>query len=50
MRKGLRWSDGEPITTECAFTFEDIYNDPDVQRGLPTRRYAQVILRLGRLD
>ncbi|MCA9916558.1 MAG: hypothetical protein KC445_01340 [Anaerolineales bacterium] len=48
MRKGLRWSDGEPVTTEdVRFTFEDIYNDPDVQRGLPTELYTQGNSALG---
>lgn len=42
IRKGLRWSDGEPVTTEAVrFTFEDLYQDPDVQRGWPTELYTQ---------
>lgn len=42
IRRGLRWSDGVPVTTEdVRFTFEDLYNDPDVQRGLPSELYTQ---------
>ncbi len=42
IRKGLKWSDGVPVTTEdVRFTFEDLYNDPDVQRGLPSELYTQ---------
>jgi peptide/nickel transport system substrate-binding protein len=33
MRKGMKWSDGEPLTTEdVRFWWEDLVNDPDVQR------------------
>jgi peptide/nickel transport system substrate-binding protein len=33
MRKGMKWSDGEPVTTEdVRFYWEDLVNDPDVQR------------------
>jgi peptide/nickel transport system substrate-binding protein len=33
MRKGMKWSDGEPVTTEdIRFWWEDLVNDPDVQR------------------
>lgn len=42
IRPGLKWSDGEPVTTEdVRFTFEDLYQDPDVQRGLPSELYTQ---------
>ncbi len=42
LRKGMKWSDGEPVTTEdVRFLFEDIYNDPDVQRGWPSELYTQ---------
>ena len=42
LRKGLRWSDGEPVTTEdVRFAFEDLYADPDVLRGFPTDLYTQ---------
>lgn len=42
IREGLRWSDGQPVTTEdVRFTFEDLYNDPDVQRPWPTPLFAQ---------
>lgn len=39
MRKGLKWSTGEPVTTEdVRFTWEDIYgNDKLYPRGVPTR-------------
>lgn len=48
LRKGLRWSDGEPVTTEdVRFTFEDIYGDPDVGRGLPSELYTQGNAALG---
>jgi peptide/nickel transport system substrate-binding protein len=37
IREGLRWSDGEPVTTEdVRFPFEDLYDDPDVRRPWPT--------------
>lgn len=42
IREGLKWSDGAPVTTEdVRFTFEDLYQDPDVQRGLPSELYTQ---------
>jgi peptide/nickel transport system substrate-binding protein len=42
MRKGMKWSDGEPITTEdVRFWWEDLVNDPDVQR------YTSIVFRLG---
>jgi peptide/nickel transport system substrate-binding protein len=42
IRAGLKWSDGAPVTTEdVRFTFEDLYQDPDVQRGLPSELYTQ---------
>ena len=42
LRKGLRWSDGEPLTTEdIRFAFEDVYADPDVLRGFPSELNAQ---------
>ena len=42
IRPGLKWSDGAPVTTEdVRFTFEDVYFDPDVQRGLPSELYTQ---------
>jgi peptide/nickel transport system substrate-binding protein len=41
-RKGLKWSDGEPVTTEdVRFVFEDLYKDPDVQRGWATELFTQ---------
>ena len=38
MRKGLKWSDGQPVTSEdVRFTWEDIYgNDKLFPNGLPT--------------
>lgn len=42
LRDGLKWSDGQPVTTEdVRFTFEDLYNDPDVQRPAPSELYTQ---------
>lgn len=42
IRKGLRWSDGEPVTTEdIRFHFEDIYGNPDVGRAWPPQLFAQ---------
>ena len=42
LRKGLKWSDGEPVTTEdVRFVFEDLYEDPDVQRGYPSELFTQ---------
>lgn len=30
LREGMKWSDGEPVTTEdVAFVFEDLYNNPE---------------------
>lgn len=48
LRKGLRWSDGEPVTTgDVRFAFEDLYKDPDVQRGWPTELLTQGSAELG---
>ncbi len=42
IRDGLKWSDGEPVTTEdVRFAFEDIYGNPDVQKPFPTELYTQ---------
>ena len=42
LRSGLKWSDGEPVTTEdVRFVFEDLYGDPDVQRGYPSELFTQ---------
>ena len=36
MRKGMKWSDGEPLTSEdVRFWWEDLATDPDVARGVP---------------
>ena len=33
LRKGMKWSDGEPFTTEdVRFWYEDIFLDPDVSQ------------------
>lgn len=41
IRDGLRWSDGEPLTTEdVRFAFEDMYQDADVKRPFPTSLYT----------
>jgi len=38
MRKGLKWSDGEPVTTEdVRFTYEDIYLNEDLTPVFPAR-------------
>lgn len=35
MRKGMKWSDGEPLTTEdIRFWWEDVANDPDLSSGV----------------
>lgn len=42
IRDGLKWSDGEPVTTEdVRFAFEDIYSNPDVQKPFPSELYTQ---------
>ena len=42
IRDGLKWSDGEPVTTEdVRFAFEDMYGNPDVQKPFPTELYTQ---------
>lgn len=42
IRKGLRWSDGHPVTTEdVRFHFEDIYGDEEVGRAWPTPLFTQ---------
>lgn len=48
IRKGLRWSDGEPVTTEdVRFHFEDIYGDAEVQRAWPAQLFTQGNSALG---
>lgn len=48
LRKGLRWSDGVELTTEdVRFTFEDLYNHPDVQRPFPSELFTQGNSELG---
>lgn len=48
IREGLRWSDGEPLTTEdVRFAFEDLYGDKDVKRPWPTALYTQGNADLG---
>ncbi len=42
IREGLKWSDGQPVTTEdVRFTFEDIYQNQDLQRPYPTELHTQ---------
>jgi len=37
LRKGLKWSDGQPVTTEdVRFAFEDVLNNPDLTKSFPT--------------
>jgi peptide/nickel transport system substrate-binding protein len=41
MREGLRWSDGEPVTTEdVRFVYEDIYLNEDITPAFPARYRA----------
>ncbi|MEU4197113.1 ABC transporter substrate-binding protein [Kribbella sp. NPDC026611] len=48
IRKGLRWSDGVPLTTEdVRFPFEDMYQDKNVQTPWPTELYTQGNANLG---
>ncbi len=48
IREGLKWSDGTPVTTEdVRFTFDDLYNDPDVQKGVPSELFTQGDSSLG---
>lgn len=36
LRKGMKWSNGEPVTTaDVRFVFEDLYADPDWPGGMP---------------
>lgn len=38
LRKGLKWSDGVPVTTEdVRFTFEDVYGNEDITPTFPQR-------------
>lgn len=53
LRKGLRWSDGVPVTTEdVRFTFKDLYENPEVGMPFPTQLHTQADPNLepGRLD
>lgn len=48
IRKGLKWSDGTPVTTEdVRFPFEDMYGDPEAERPWPPQLYAQGKSELG---
>lgn len=48
IRDGLKWSDGEPVTTaDVRFGFEDLYMDPDVQRPWPSELLTQGNAELG---
>jgi peptide/nickel transport system substrate-binding protein len=36
LRKGMKWSDGEPVTTkDVSFVFDDLYGHPDWPGGVP---------------
>ncbi len=38
LRKGMKWSDGEPVTTEdVRFTFEDVYGDKNITPTFPAK-------------
>jgi peptide/nickel transport system substrate-binding protein len=40
LRKGLKWSDGEPVTTEdVRFTYEDIFNNEKLYPNGPSNHY-----------
>lgn len=42
LREGIKWSDGEPLTTEdVRFTMEDIYGNPEANRPAPSWLYTQ---------
>jgi len=42
IRKGIKWSDGVPVTTEdIRFLFEDVYSNPDSRYGWPTELKTQ---------
>ena len=42
IREGLRWSDGQPVTTEdVRFTFEDVYQYEELERPWPNELYTQ---------
>jgi len=47
LRKGLRWSDGEKVTTEdVRFLVEDLYQHPDSNTPFPTDLFTQRDTRL----
>ncbi len=38
LREGLKWSDGQPVTTaDVAFTFDDYWNNENLSPGYPTK-------------
>ncbi len=38
LREGLKWSDGQPVTTaDVAFTFDDVWNNVDISPGYPSK-------------
>ena len=42
LRRGLKWSDGEPVTTEdVRFAMEDIYDNPEAGRPAPSWLFTQ---------
>lgn len=48
IRKGLKWSDGVPVTTEdVRFTFEDLYMEPTANRPWPVQLFTQSNSNLG---
>jgi peptide/nickel transport system substrate-binding protein len=48
LRKGLKWSDGEPVTTEdVRFVFEDLYGDPAMNYGWDSSLYTDGNSSLG---
>ncbi len=48
LRKGLKWSDGEPVSTEdVRFVFEDLYGDPGMNYGWDGALYTDGNSALG---
>ncbi len=51
IRKGMKWSDGVPVTTEdVRFTIEDMYMDPEVNRAWPVQLFTQSNSNLGHAE